>query len=189
MGSDAQNKLLEAAKTQLDISNTKNENAEAHLNLAAIAAMQYDWNLANEHINKSADLDLTYADGPYNMAKGTISIPLGDYENAVNHLEKVGQRGWAKWRKGVVQLMSGNIDEAKKEMAALRKQFADNGWTENGGIDYIYAVISAREGDADGVSNNLKAAISKDENGSFKERIINDLEFVNYQNAVQSAMN
>ena len=82
-----------------------------------------------------------------------------------------------------------NIDEAKKEMAALRKQFADNGWTENGGIDYIYAVISAREGDADGVSNNLKAAISKDENGSFKERIINDLEFVNYQNAVQSAMN
>ena len=33
--------------------------------------------------------------------------------------------------------MSGNIDEAKKEMAALRKQFADNGWTENGGIDYV----------------------------------------------------
>jgi len=85
--------------------------------------------------------------------------------------------------------MSGNIDEAKKEMAALRKQFADNGWTENGGIDYIYAVISAREGDADGVSNNLKAAISKDENGSFKERITNDLEFINFQDAVQSAMN
>jgi hypothetical protein len=34
---EAQLKLLEAGKTQLDISNTKNENAEAHLNLAAIA--------------------------------------------------------------------------------------------------------------------------------------------------------
>ena len=51
--------------------------------------------------------------------------------------------------------MSGNIDEAKKVMAALRKQFADNGWTEPGGIDYVYAIISAREGDADGVANNL----------------------------------
>ena len=53
----------------------------------------------------------------------------------------------------------------------------------------LYAIISAREGDADGVSNNLKAAISKDENGSFKERITNDLEFIDFQDAVQSAMN
>ena len=189
MGSDAQNKLLEAAKTQLDISNTKNENAEAHLNLAAIAAMQYDWTLANEHINKSADLDLSHSDRAYNMAKGTISIPLGDYENAINHLDKINESAWAKWRIGVVQLMSGNVDEAKKVMAALRKQFADNGWTEPGGIDYVYAIISAREGDADGVANNLKAALAKDEDGDYKERIVNDLEFIDFQDAVQSAMN
>ena len=73
MGSDAQNKLLEAAKTQLDISNTKNENAEAHLNLAAIAAMQYDWTLANEHINKAADLDLSHSERRYNMAKNNLN--------------------------------------------------------------------------------------------------------------------
>ena len=188
-GSEAQNKLLEAGKTQLDISNTKNENAEAHLNLAAIAAMQYDWNLANEHINKAADLDLTYAEGRYNMAKGTISIPLGDYENAINHLNKVGQRGWAKWRKGIVQLMSGNIDEAKKEMAALRKQFEESGWKENGGIDYIHAIISARDGDSNAVAENLKTALSKDEDGWLKERLVNDVEFLNYSDAVQSAMN
>ena len=41
-------------------------------------------------------------------------------------------------------------------MAALRKQFADNGWTENGGIDYVNAIISAREGDANGVEIILK---------------------------------
>ena len=188
-GSEAQLKLLEAGKTQLDISNTKNENAEAHLNLAAIAALQYDWSLANEHINKAADLDLTYAEGRYNMAKGTISIPLGDYENAINHLNKVGQRGWAKWRKGIVQLMSGNIDEAKKEMAALRKQFEESGWKENGGIDYIHAIISARDGDSNAVAENLKAALSKDEDGWLKERLVNDVEFLNYSDAVQSAMN
>ena len=68
-GSESQLKLLEAAKTHLDISNNKKENAESHLNLATIAAMQYDWNLANEHSNKAAGLDLTYAEGIYNMAK------------------------------------------------------------------------------------------------------------------------
>ena len=41
-GSEAQLKLLEAAKTQLDISNTKNENAEAHLNLAIQAQKAAD---------------------------------------------------------------------------------------------------------------------------------------------------
>ena len=85
--------------------------------------------------------------------------------------------------------MSGNIDEAKKGMAALRKQFADNGWTEEGGIDYVNAIISAREGDANGVANNLKAALAKDEDGNYKERIVNDLEFIDFQDAVQSAMN
>jgi len=188
-GSEAQLKLLEAGKTQLDISNTKNENAEAHLNLAAIAAMQYDWTLANEHINKAAGLDLTYAEGRYNMAKGTILIPLGDYENALNHLNKVGQRSWAKWRKGIVQLMSYNFDETKKEMAALRKQFKESGWKENGGIDYIHAIISAREGDSNAVAENLKAALSKNEDGMLKERLVNDVEFLNYSDAVNAAMN
>ena len=188
-GSEAQLKLLEAAKTQLDISNTKNENAEAHLNLAAIAAMQYDWTLANEHINKAAGLDLTYAEGRYNMAKGTILIPLGDYENALNHLNKIGERGWAKWRKGIVQLMSYNFDEAKKEMAALRKQFKDSGWKENGGIDYVHAIIAAREGDSNAVAENLKTALSKDEDGSLKEKLVNDVEFLNYSDAVNAAMN
>ena len=188
-GSESQLKLLEAAKTQLDISNNKKENAESHLNLAAIAAMQYDWNLANEHINKAAGLDLTYAEGRYNMAKGTILIPLGDYENALNHLNKVGQRGWAKWRKGIVQLMSYNFDEAKKEMAALRKQFKESGWKENGGIDYVHAIISAREGDSNAVAENLKTALSKDENGMLKERLVNDVEFINFSDAVKAAMN
>ncbi len=188
MGSEAQNKLLEAAKTQLDISNTKNENAEAHLNLAAIAAMQYDWNLANEHINKAGDLNLDHSANAYNMAKGTILIPLGDYENALNHLNKVNENGWAKWRKSIIQLMSSNLSEAKKEISDLKKMIADNDGTENGYPDYVNAIISAREGDANGVETNLKAALSKSENDSLKERLMNDVEFMNYQDAVQSAM-
>ena len=187
-GSEAQNKLLEAAKTQLDISNTKKENAEAHLNLAAIAAMQYDWNLANEHINNAGDLNLEHSTNAYNMAKGTILIPLGDYENALNHLNKVNENGWAKWRKSIIQLMSSNLSEAKKEISDLKKMIADNDGTENGYPDYVNAIISAREGDADGVETNLKAALTKSENNSLKDRLMNDIEFMNYQDAVQSAM-
>jgi hypothetical protein len=85
--------------------------------------------------------------------------------------------------------MSGNTGEAKKEMAALRKQFKESGWKENGGIDYINAIISAREGNSNAVAENLKNALSKDEDGSLKERLVNDVEFLNYNDAVQSAMN
>tara|TARA_B100000886_G_scaffold318168_1_gene257990 strand:- start:2646 stop:4406 length:1761 start_codon:yes stop_codon:yes gene_type:complete len=188
-GSEAQLKLLEAAKTQLDISNTKNENAEAHLNLAAVAAMQYDWNLANEHINNAADLDLTYSERGYNLSKGTVLIPLGEYDNAITHFNKVGGNGWSKWRKGVIQLMLGEIDEARKEMSSLRKQFSDNGWKETGGIDYVLAIISAREGDSSGVSSNLKLAIERDDDGDLKERLMNDVEFINFSDVVKSVMN
>ena len=188
MGSEARNKLLEAAKTQLDISNTKNENAEAHLNLAAIAAMQRDWNLANEHINKAGDLDLEYSANSFNMAKGTILIPLGDYENALNHLNKINDNGWAKWRKSIIQLMSNNLSEAKKEISDLKKMIADSDGNENGYQDYVNAIISAREGDAEGVEKNLKAALTKSGNESLKDRLMNDVEFMNYQDAVQSAM-
>ena len=114
---------------------------------------------------------------------------IRDSENALNHLNKVGQRGWAKWRKGIVQLMSYNFDEAKKEMAALRKQFKESGWKENGGIDYVHAIISAREGDSNAVAENLKTALSKDENGMLKERLVNDVEFINFSDAVKAAMN
>lgn len=187
-GSEAQNKLLEAAKTQLDISNTKNENAEAHLNLASIAAMQYNWQLANEHITKAGELNLDHSSNAYNMAKGTILIPLGDYDNAIKHLNNVNENGWAKWRKSIIQLMLGNLPEAKKEISNLKKMFAENGVTGNGYPDYVSAIISAREGDSDGVAENLKLALDKDQDDSIKERLMNDIEFQNYSDAVESAM-
>ena len=84
--------------------------------------------------------------------------------------------------------MMGDLEAAKKEMSSVRELLKKNGWEETGGIDYANAVISAREGNASGVTSNLKAALSKDESGDFKERAINDLEFRNYSDAVQNAM-
>ena len=74
-------------------------------------------------------------------------------------------------------------------MEARRKQFKESDWKENGGIDYIHAIISAREGDSNAVAENLKTALSKDEDGLLKERLVNDVEFLNYSDAVNAAMN
>ena len=188
-GSETQLKLLEAAKTQLDISNTKNENAEAHLNLAAIAALNYDWDLAYEHVLNAEKLDLSQSRDDMTLSKGTLSIPLGEYERAMSLLNGLSNNGWATYRRGILKVMTGDLTGAKSEMASVRKYLSDNNITENGGIDYANAIISAREGDSTGVTSNLKNALSKNDDGSLKERLVNDVEFSNYSDAVKAAMN
>ena len=188
-GSETQLKLLEAAKTQLDISNTKNENAEAHLNLAAIAALNYDWDLAYEHVLNAEKLDLSQSRDDMTLSKGTLSIPLGEYERAMSLLNGLSNNGWATYRRGILKVMTGDLTGAKSDMASVRKYLSDNNITENGGIDYANAIISAREGDSSGVTSNLKNALSKNDDGSLKERLVNDVEFSNYSDAVKAAMN
>ena len=187
-GSENQLKLLEAAKTQLDISNNKTENAEAHLNLAAIAAMKYDWNLAYEHVLNAEKLDLSHSKSDMILSKGTLSIPLGDYDRAMTTLNTIPNNGWGMYRRGVMKVMMGDLSGAKSEMTSLRKYLAEMNIEEQGGLDYIHAIISAREGNATGVTSHLKEALSKDD-GDLKERLVNDVEFLNYSDAVNAAMN
>ena len=187
-GSENQLKLLEAAKTQLDISNNKTENAEAHLNLAAIAAMKYDWNLAYEHVLNAEKLDLSHSKTDMILSKGTLSIPLGDYDRAMTTLNTIPNNGWGMYRRGVMKVMMGDLSGAKSEMTSLRKYLAEMNIEEQGGLDYIHAIISAREGNATGVTSHLKEALSKDD-GDLKERLVNDVEFLNYSDAVNAAMN
>ena len=187
-GSESQLKLLEAAKTQLDISNTKKENAEAHLNLAAIAAMNYDWSLAYEHVLNAEKLDLSHSKTDMIVSKGTLSIPLGDYDRAMTTLNTIPNNGWGMWRRGIMKVMMGDLAGAKSEMTSLRKRLAEMKIEEQGGLDYVHAIISAREGNATGVTSHLKEALSKD-NGDLKERLVNDLEFKDFSDAVNAAMN
>ncbi len=188
-GSETRLKLLEAAKTQLDISNNKKENAEAHLNLAAIAAMSYDWELAYEHVLNAEKLDLTNAANAASVSKGTLSIPLGEYDRAMSILNTLPNNGWAMWRRGILKVMSGDLAGAKSEMNNLRKLFTDNGWDDNGYIHYANAVIAAREGDSNKVSSDLKLALDNDSTGELKERLVNDIEFINFSDAVKASIN
>ena len=147
--------------------------------------MNYDWSLAYEHVLKAEELDHSNSKVALSVSKGTLSIPLGEYTRAMQIFNSIPNNGWAMYRRGILYIMMGDLEAAKKEMSSVRELLKKNGWEETGGIDYANAVISAREGNASGVTSNLKAALSK---GDFKERAINDLEFRNYSDAVQNAM-
>ena len=103
-------------------------------------------------------------------------------------LNTLPNSGWAMWRRGILKVMSGDLAGAKSEMTSLRKRLAEMNIEETGGLDYVHAIIAAREGDSANVTSHLTEAFSKDD-GWLKERVVNDVEFLNYSDAVKAAMN
>ena len=186
-GSEAQMKLLEDADTQLNISLTKEESEVDHINLASAAALKYDWETASEHLAKAKELDYSYHKNVLHLSIGTMTITTGDYEKALSILNMTDEdNGWAKGRRGVIQLMLGNISESRKEINSLIKLFKDKEWDGNGFMNYILAICDARAGKASGVTSNLKTAFSI--SNEFRDQAVMDLEFKNYSSAVQDAL-
>ena len=187
MGSEAQMKLLEDAETQLNISLTKEESAVAHMNMASLAALKYDWATASEHLAKAKELDYSYHKNLLHLSMGTMTITTGDYEKALSILNMTDEdNGWAKGRRGVIQLMLGNISESRKEMNSLIKLFKDKEWDSTGFMNYILAICDAREGNTSGITSNLKMAFSISD--EFRDEAVMDLEFKDYSSSVQDAL-
>ena len=134
-------------------------------------------------------LDLSNAKNAAAMSKGTLSIPLGEYDRAMSTLNTLPNNGWAMWRRGILKVMSGDLAGAKSEITSLRKLLAELNIEENGGLDYVHAIIAAREGDAGSITSHLSEAFSKSDGAEFKDRVVNDVEFLNYSDAVKAAMN
>ena len=151
--------------------------------------MSYDWELAYEHVLNAEKLDLSNAKNAAAMSKGTLSIPLGKYDRAMSILNTLPNNGWAMWRRGILKVMSGDLADAKSEMTSLRKLLAELNIEENGGLDYVHAIIAAREGDAGSITSHLSEAFSKRDGAEFKDRVVNDVEFLNYSDAVKAALN
>ena len=84
-------------------------------------------------------------------------------------------------------------EERKKAMKEKREkakqELAEMNIEENGGLDYVHAIIAAREGDAGSITSHLSEAFSKRDGAEFKDRVVNDVEFLNYSDAVKAAMN
>jgi len=98
----------------------------------------------------------------YNM--GIIEIQNGNYGSAVNYFGSTND-----FNAALAKLMNGNSDGAIETL--------DKSADKDAAISfYLKAVAGARQGKADVVVNNLKAAIQKD--ASFKQMAKDDVEFI-----------
>ena len=195
MGSEAQLKLLEAGETQLNISLNKEQNIESYLNLASLSALKYDWDAANEYMKKAEEVgtDRMWMKNVYNVSMGALAIAAGNHAESITYFDKVEGKymtqAWAHWRKAIAQLVMGENEDAKKTLDALGALFKEKEWDMFANYYYVMAVYGARSGNSDAISKNLKTAFSMDSETDLKNKAVNDVEFRNYSDAVQSAMN
>ena len=194
-GSEAQLKLLEAAKTQLDISNNKKENIEAYLNLASLSALKYDWGAANDYLSKAQNVenDRMWMKNVLHNSLGALAIAAGNHEEAISLFAKVdgkgGAQAWAHWRTSIANLVLGDHSSAMTSLNKLEELFKANEWDLFANYYYVLAVCGARDGNSNAVSKNLSTAFSMESDIDLKNKAANDLEFRNFSDAVKSAMN
>lgn len=99
----------------------------------------------------------------YNM--GTVKVKEGDYPTAV---EMFGSN--KTFNAALAKLLAGDVDGALSVANEIEEADAS--------VDYLKAVIGARQKNLDMIITNLKSAIDKD--AAFKERAAKDLEFSDF---------
>ena len=194
----AGNKLFKDLKQQamaFELAAEKEPNClRAHNNLAAIHIKQGNWDEAEDALEKANDikegnayvlnnlgvielkqgnvedakeyfLDATDAGDEVDYNLGIINIIQGDYEAALNYLQNE-----ESFNTALVMLLSGDSGEAEVMLGQLDQKGAY--------INYLQAVIAARNNDQEDVFSNLRTAISED--SSLKDMAATDMEFVEY---------
>ena len=101
----------------------------------------------------------------YNI--GIVSIKTGNYSDAVS---KMG--GENTLNAGLAKMLNGDNEGALKAIEASEDKDSDAGY-------YLKAVIGARTGNKELMSNNLKSAIGK--NADLKKKAANDAEFLSFR--------
>ncbi len=167
-------------QAQLAIMSGDNQQAEAYLNKAAainanapevnankaiLAMKSGDIAAAEQYMGKASGAD------SYQEVQGALNLAKGNYAQADKNLSGVNTNSAA-----LAQIMNKNYAAAKNTLANVKDQSAVTG--------YLKAVLGARTNDSAAIANGLKEAISKDP--SFAKRALNDVEFANYANVVES---
>ena len=167
-------------QAQLAIMSGDNQQAEAYLNKAAainanapevnankaiLAMKSGDIAAAEQYMGKASGAD------SYQEVQGALNIAKGNYAQADRNLAGVNTNGAA-----LAQIQAKNYVAARNTLANVKDQSAVT--------SYLKAVLGARTNDSAAVANGLKEAIAKDP--SFAKRALNDVEFANYANVVES---
>ena len=127
-------------------------------------------------------------------AKGVVALRNNDLDTAESLFRKATGNADAKANLGIVQILTGRYEEAAETLkdkkgccnntvlAYILTDQLDKAAAavhcKDTRVQYLKAVIAARQGDAQGVKDNLANAFASDE---WKERAAKDVEFAGYE--------
>ncbi|GAB4242341.1 MAG: hypothetical protein Tsb0034_19750 [Ekhidna sp.] len=166
---------LDGAATQLEIAMNKNADAaEIKTNMGAVQVLQGNYDEAYETlsgVSGSNDINAMVS-----AMKGAIEVRMAKYDDAKATFASAKMTDNAIVDKGLAYLLSGDYSMADAEFKQVERADAY----------YLLAVSAARQNNASGVGSNLKKAV--DAEPSYKDMALNDLEFTNFADAVNSAV-
>ena len=150
---------LAKAEQMFNKSNSIKNNASTNMNLGLIALTKGDQAKAQQLFGNAAGVN------ELSEALGVLYLEQGEYAKAVNSFGSVKTNNAA-----LAQILVKDYSKASQTLNGVANPDAVT--------SYLKAVVAARTNDANGVINNLKAAIAADKNMA-KEAAI-DLEFAKY---------
>ena len=160
----AQNKMSEA-KTAFERANEIKANfAPVLANLGAIALANGNSDEASKYFADAKSAGCKSPHVGYNM--GIIDIQNGLYTKAIQNFG-----GENSFNKALAQTLAKQNTEAEATLNSLSA--TDNGW-----VDYLKAIVAAKQSKDDAVFSNLGTAISK--SSEIKEYAQGDREFIKY---------
>ncbi len=179
-----QNEMIEQAVTQFEIAANKMESAEVLTNMASAYMMQGDYAQAYSNLTKAenaANADRTRQH--INSGKGVIEVRNGQYDNAVRSLASADPDDIdVTFDLGLAYLLKKEFDSANNAFDDVIAGDSDYAWAY-----YTKAIVAARKGMENALTENLSKAVSMEP--SLKEKALSDLEFSDYASAVSSAVN
>ena len=156
---------LSAAESMFNKAEQLESNPISKNNLAIIKRLNGDRMAAMDMLEEAAG-----AGDEVNYNMGIIDVQNGEYNSAIQNM-----KGYNTFNKALAQVLNGNNEGALSTLNSSDEKDSAMG-------NYLKAIIGARMNDATMVANSLKAAFALD--ASLKEKAMDDLEFRNFQDAI-----
>ncbi len=167
---------LDGAATQLEIAMNKMGDApEVQANMGALQVLQGDYEAAYETLG-GVSSSSNEINGKVSAMKGAVEVRMAEYDKAKASFASATNNENVMVDRGLAHLLSGDYSMADAEFNQVDRADAY----------YLLAVSAARQNNAAGVGSNLKKAV--DAEPSYKDMALNDLEFVNFADAVNEAV-
>lgn len=169
--------LINKAINTLEMSLKKQDNGEAHVNLASAYILSGVRDSSRDEANKAVASNASDAvKKGANGILGTLDVKDGKYELALQDLSKSNDSLQVKFNSALASLLKKDFNAAKAGFA----NYIAAAPNDAAGY-YLAAVTAARQKDEAGLTTNLKKA--KDLSAKFGERAVSDMEFYDYWNS------